>query len=535
MLGPFGWVRQKLGYRMGYRHLSSDIDQHEIADETGPSQFHDDVEAKELESTPKSRRWKLAIIGRHIKKLIVLLPSFLHPRDPDKPPRGLHSTSWLDGLRGVAAFFVVWHHISLVFFPWDLHNGWTSPNDPVIRFPIVRLAISGLPNVMVFFAVSGYALSYKPLSLLRQGRLQDAHQALASSAFRRHPRLFVPAVALCLPCVLVAHLGLYGGGERMPGAAVATLGPPRRDTLWRQLLDYGGAVARLCDPFAGDGVGWVYNDALWTLPVEFRGSLVVFGLLLAVSRLRDGVRLLVVFAVVVYCLCFAHWAEFLFVGGVLLADLRLCFSGRGDGCGGCGDTEAKTRCCRSRVVVSAALRWWRCAVGCRVLQIIASLLSFLGALYLLGMPKLERGGAETPGFEFLARLIPERWRAAGSPDHFWPSIAAVWLVLSVDRAPFLQRVFTCRFAQYLGRISYSLYLVHLVILHSFGFWLGKYFVGLAGSDSELHYFAGVLAAAAVFWLISVWAADLGWRFVDAKVVRFASWVYNRLCKNLAVS
>ncbi|KAI0841075.1 acyltransferase family-domain-containing protein [Hypoxylon sp. FL0890] len=533
MLGPFGWIRQKLGDRMEYRHLNSDIDQHERADETDSSESRDDAEAKELQSTPRKRQWKLAI-GVHAKKLILLLPSFLHPSDPNAPPRDLHRTAWLDGLRGISAFFVVWHHISLIFFPWDLHNGWTSSTDPFIRFPIIRLAISGLPNVMVFFVISGYALSYKPLRLLRQDRLLDAYSALASSAFRRHPRLFVTAVVLCLPCILIAYKGLYGDGERMPGAAVPALDPPRCDTLWQQILDFANAVAQLCDPFTGDGIGWIYNNALWTLPIEFRSSLVVFGLLLALSRLDNGVRMLVVFGVALYCLCFVHWAEFLFVGGMLSADLQFHFAER-DEYDRPSDCETGIRGPRSWTRVSAALRWWRCVVACRVLKITTSLVSFLGALYLLGMPKLERGGAETPGFKVLAYLIPERWRAAGSPDHFWLSIAAVWLVFSIDRAPFLQRIFTCRFAQYLGRISYSLYLVHLSILHSLGFRIGKLLVESTGSDTELRYFAGVVVAVVIFWSITIWVADLGWRFVDAKVVRFASWVYNRLCKNLAVS
>ncbi|KAI1415606.1 acyltransferase family-domain-containing protein [Hypoxylon sp. FL1857] len=487
MMGPLSWIRRQLDTRMGYHHLSNSTDQFQKADDTDPPELHNDADISELQSTPKKR----LAIGSHFKKLVVLLPSFLHPSDPNASPRNLHKTAWLDGLRGIAAFFVVWHHISLIWFSWDIHNGWTSFSDPFIRFPIIRLTISGLPNVMVFFVISGYALSYKPLSLLRQDRLLDVYHALASSAFRRHPRLFLPAVMLCLPCIFIAYLGLYGDGER-------------------------------------DGMGWVYNNALWTLPIEFRSSLVVFGLLLALSRVGNGVRVFIELGVALYCLCFIHWAEFLFLGGMLLADLHFHFSEHRE-CDGSRGPEAKIRWRCSRVIVSAVHWCWRWVMSCHILKVLAPLASFLGALYLLGMPKLERGGAETPGFEALASLIPERWRAAGSPDHFWPSLAAVWLVLSIECAPFLQRVFTCRFAQYLGRISYSLYLVHLVILHSFGFRMGKFLVGLTGSDTELRYFTGILGTSVAFWFVTIWVADLGWRFVDAKVVRFSSWTYNWLC------
>lgn len=431
--------------------------------------------------------------------------------------------------------------MSLIWFPWSIHNGWTSFRDPLIRFPIIRLAISGLPNVMVFFVISGYALSHKPLRLLRQDRRAEAYDALASSTFRRHPRLFLPAVLLCLPCILAAYAGVYGDGARMPGAAVPTQNPPRCATPWQQVRDFAAAAARLCDPFSGGAIGWAYNNALWTLPVEFRGSLVVFGLLLALARVRSAARLSLVLLVAIYCLCFAHWAEFLFVGGMLVADLQFATAETGEDWGlglglglglvlpeGHGAGSKRPR--RIRAIVAVALRWWRRVLGCRALQHAASLLSFLGALYVLGMPKLDRGGADTPGYRALAALIPERWRTAGSPDHFWPAIAAVWLVWTIGHAPFLQRALTCRFAQYLGRISYPLYLVHLPMLHSFGFRMGKAFLGLTGSDTEVRYLVGVAMAAAVVWVMVVWVADLGWRFVDVKVVGFAAWGYGRLGK-----
>ncbi|KAL7628338.1 hypothetical protein AAE478_002539 [Parahypoxylon ruwenzoriense] len=522
------WARQRLGsHTIGYLPLSDNgLDQTEKADGPDSSEFDDEV--CDLKDVPGRLRWGIGL-RRHLGKITVLLPSFLHPADPNTQPRELHRTAWLDGLRGIAAFFVVWHHMSLLWFSWDLHNGWTGPGDPLVRLPIVRLAISGLPNVMTFFVVSGYALSYKPLGLLRRDRLPETYRALASSAFRRHPRLFMPAAILCAPFVLVAYAGLYGSGERMPDAAVATLDPPRLDTLWAQFVHYGGAVSRLCDPFAGDAANWVYNDALWTLPLEFRGSLVVFGLLLALSRARrGGVRILVTAAVALYCICAVHWAEFLFVGGMLAADLQFCLA-NSERASAEEEDHGNMRCQQygSRSSEHGAQR----KAGRGMIRITISLISFFSALYLLGMPKLQRGGAETPGFRVLASLIPENYRAAGASDYFWLSLAAVWVVLTIDRTPFLQAVFTCRFPQYLGRISYSLYLVHLPILHSFGFRTGKFFVGLTGSDTEIRYFSGILASAVLFWSITIWVADLGWRFVDVKVVRLASWAYNRLCED----
>ncbi|KAI1077157.1 acyltransferase 3 [Whalleya microplaca] len=366
---------------------------------------------------------------------------------------------------------------------------------------------------MVFFVISGYALSYKPLRLLRQDNHDAAYRTVASSFFRRHPRLFIPAVALSAPAILITYFGFNGNGEGMPGAAVVTLNPPQLDTIWQQCLDFVREVMHMCDIFTGNASNWPYNNVLWTLPMEFRSSLVIFGMLLALSQLQSGMRLLIILCVVLYSLFYAHWPELLFVGGMLLADFQFHFYNRPDIC----RTESVER---PMCLVKAKYH---------TLQTISSVVMFLASLYVLGMPKLELGGGDVPGFKTLGSMIPEIYHATGAMSHFWPSLAAICLIFSIESAPFLQGMFTCSVAQYLGRISYSLYLTHLIILHSFGFRAGKFFIGLTGSGNDLNYFAGVSLTSVVYWAVTLWAADLGWRFVDAQVVRFASWTYGRLC------
>jgi hypothetical protein len=101
--------------------------------------------------------------------LSTLKPSFLG-RQPSKP-RSLHPTSYLNGLRGVAALFVVFNHYVSQYFPYITH-GWRSDkggdaarreNDRFIQLPVIRAVYSGRFMVTIFFVISGYVLSHKAL------------------------------------------------------------------------------------------------------------------------------------------------------------------------------------------------------------------------------------------------------------------------------------------------------------------------------------------------------------------------------------
>jgi hypothetical protein len=96
-----------------------------------------------------------------------LKPSFLHqplPTHNSRPPRALHSASYLDGLRGVAALIVFIDHFTIHCFENMKFGYGSSPeNNHSIQLPILKLVYSGRASVGVFFVVIGFVLSYKPL------------------------------------------------------------------------------------------------------------------------------------------------------------------------------------------------------------------------------------------------------------------------------------------------------------------------------------------------------------------------------------
>ena len=69
----------------------------------------------------------------------------------------------------------------------------------------------------IFFVMSGYVVSVKPLKLAREGRAEDARKVIASSAFRRIVRLGVPGILATTISWFLDRLGAFSLAESLPG------------------------------------------------------------------------------------------------------------------------------------------------------------------------------------------------------------------------------------------------------------------------------------------------------------------------------
>lgn len=97
------------------------------------------------------------------------------------------------------------------------------------------------------------------------------------------------------------------------------------------------------------------------------------------------------------------------------------------------------------------------------------LLPLLFALFLSTWP-LELA-TSTPGYSYLAKIVPMHQQSTELPNRSYISISAPLLLYCLESAPTLQHPFLTPFAQYLGRLSFSLYIVHVPIMFTFGWWV----------------------------------------------------------------
>ncbi|KAH6649870.1 acyltransferase family-domain-containing protein [Chaetomium tenue] len=509
------------------------------------------------------------------RTLFFLLPSFVQPlfsrqrhhhhkNNPPLPPRPTAPqpgpTAYLDGMRGLAALIVFFCHFLYTSFaiapgygsgsgttaatttPTANNNHSNPPNPPnhhhhLPLLPFIRLLFSGPPMVCVFFIISGYALSLRPLTraatttTTQSTGTTSALTALTSLIFRRFPRLFLPAFASTLLITLLVASGMYER-TRAVAANPALLRNVREPHVGFDVNDNGGGggggsvLVLAVWAWAGEmarfvhvwdwrefGGSTVLDVHLWTVPVEFRCSMVLFLTLAGTLGLRRGWRLGVVGGLAVFVYCSKRWEMVLFYAGLVLAELDVARGAHGRApvlpvpvpglmSGSNSRASSPSPSGPKRRTVKRAM--W-------------AVLSIVG-LFLMSQP--DERSAETPGWVFLTSLIPEWW----TDEHrYWQSTGAILFVLAVGRSRGWQRFFNLPVPQYFGKISYAIYLMHGPVIHTVGYAIEGWAWGLTGTEGRA-YEAGFALAAVFVVPIVIWVSDVFWRAVDAPIVRFAKWL-----------
>ncbi|KAF3762743.1 hypothetical protein M406DRAFT_264111 [Cryphonectria parasitica EP155] len=436
---------------------------------------------------------------------------------PSTPQKSLRPTAYLDGLRGFAAFLVYIQHHEL----WAhniqegriIENAWGFEGQfRFTNFHGIRLLFNGGHfAVAIFFVISGYVLSTKPLSLIQAGEQAKLADNLGSQLFRRWLRLYIPLAATTFLYMLTWHSfgGLWIHGARKQSNM--------RDELWAWYAEF----KNFSFVFNSGGEPWfTYNFHLWSIPVEMKGSIVVYTALLAFSNLTTRARLWCTVGLIYYFMYICDgWYCALFMVGMFLADLD--------------HLSAKNQLPR----IFTSLTPYKNFIYYHLLVI---------AIYLGGIPSLTTDAAllrQNRGWYYLSFLKPQ---AVFDYKWFYLFFAATFIVAACPRLPWLRRFFETRSCQYLGRVSYALYLVHGPILWTLGDRIYTA-VGWDGPDVQVHLAnvpwwvnrfplpkRGILGLELSFLLpqlillpVTFWCAEMVMKWIDEPAVKIVQGFYRR--------
>jgi peptidoglycan/LPS O-acetylase OafA/YrhL len=445
-----------------------------------------------------------------------LLPSFVSDYifPEHRTTWRLHPTSYLDGLRGIAAIIVFFCHYTENNFAALTPSYGIDPKKPSswLQLPYARIIFSGRPMVHIFFVVSGFALSYKPIKALHARDTEKCYAALASSAFRRPFRLFGPCIVSTFLIMCLRQMEYL---------------KPAKETWTAEFWKWKDTVFHeIAWPWSWDkDLRPKYDIHLWTIPIEFAHSMLLFIVLLMLSRVRLRIRMAMVFALMMYCLASGKWAGFEFLAGLFLAELHVLKTARGK------EWERKAGSDGQHDSMSSWLF--------RTFQL--SLV--VAGLFLAGWPNQDAD--MTPGIRYFLAQTPLPFAKMDflAPQKFWFGLSAVFIVWVVGDIEWLRELFESPLAQYCGRISFAVYICHGPIEDLFKERLlghplipakgepgmvtyrpakpGTGVKGFIGTETTTQLFIGWLVGLWLLGPLVIWAADLFWRAVDNQIVSLA--------------
>ncbi len=371
----------------------------------------------------------------------------------------------LTGLRGLAALIIVFTHCQQFFFVYATQNlerffqPLVYPANK-IAIAVVKFFYDGAFAVMLFWVLSGVVLSLKFFQLSPQGNRSEIHAYLFHAAFKRYFRLAIPALLSVLGAYALIRNNLFfdnqiaalyageGGWETYANwlrnifPDTGSLSDALRSVFWDTFFNYKNSTT--------------YNPVLWTMEKEYIGSIILFVFLRWFGH-HPWRRIICLFMIPALVLTHLTWLAAFFTG-ILISDYYVVY--RYDGLQHLkGQPAINAKKCinmmqsRTAIFISIAL-----------------------LIILIGLPKYNRA----------SDMI----------------LAAVVVIVSLLSLP-VDRFLSSRALLWLGKISFGLYLSHLLLVASLSSYI--YLQCIDGWGSSLSAWVATL-------LTLILALPLGWVF-----------------------
>ena len=333
----------------------------------------------------------------------------------------MHKVKYLDGLRGLASLMVAISHFLLAFYPATFTGQLSQAHinfnniESFFSYSVISVFTNGNFAVYIFFVMSGFVLSRKYFS-------KNDPDILIESAVKRYLRLFIPVFTTIVISYICIKLGFYFNKE----AALISKSDFWLGRFWNFVPDikYTLFSAFVGVFFYGNQF---FSTTMWTMNAEFFGSMLVFSMLALTHNLRK--RWLIYLFLTLIFLKYGNYYNISFIGGVVLSQY-----------------------------FESIIEWGKSRIS--FLPIVALfIVSFIAGGY---PSKLDLSGT------IYASLGTNSFLNSFDLFHM---IGAVALLSAVLVSPTTHRFLASKPLIFLGDISFSLYLIHPIILGSFSSWL----------------------------------------------------------------
>jgi len=423
-------------------------------------------------------------------------------------------TTWIDGLRGIAAAIVATDHY---FMGGVLDSAflsyWADPpeeNRRLIQLPPIRLLFAAHAMVPLFLVISGYAISINLLKL-RKSNPADFVRRLSSAVTRRIFRIYLPVFVITVISQILYFCNIFNwtfGDDALWGRKPWTAPWLHITFVFRYMIDNMNIINFQGNP----GL----NGQLWTMPLEFRGSCIVYITVLGLAFWRPQLRRIAIASLAAYWFYFGQWDIFAFLSGLYLAEIRIISLSQTD----------------DSVNLPFHIRKsWAPNLNFKGIDfaLIQAVVCFTFGFWLVC---LSDDGFLPPGYQFLECFESSRWEGDWAIlSKIWKTVGSLLVVYGISQSPALQKPLDSRPIQYLGKISFSLYLVHQTVYHLVRdpvlgiLWYvatGESYPGTMEASTHTGPFAfSWLVGFAIMTVINLYVAHFYTKFVDERCVQIA--------------
>ncbi|KAI9804833.1 MAG: hypothetical protein M1825_001201 [Sarcosagium campestre] len=346
------------------------------------------------------------------------------------------NVKWIDGVRGIASFSVLLTHLTrawdeALFKPASAENA--SPR--LLQLPILRIPWQGRLGVITFAFLTGYVCALKPIRQARAGDAPAALVTIARSAFRRVPRLVLPAIIATLFAWVMAQAGMFTVATRSDSSwnrsASVNVDPSWRVETYRLVRQ----IINTWNNGHND-----YDDHQWTLLPLLKGSMTVYTTLSATIFVKGQYRLLISGAL--YCY-FWYCKEETFALQVMFG-MFMC------------DLSQHTP---AQEFISSR-RW---------AQTMLPVGLFVIGLLLASYPN------ENPEWSGWSSAM-QRWADLRLPygadyPHYFSAAGLDLIAMGIYLSPKAKEILSSRYLLWLGRYSFAVYLIHGTLLRTVLTWM----------------------------------------------------------------
>ncbi|WP_051532289.1 acyltransferase family protein [Brackiella oedipodis] len=378
-------------------------------------------------------------------------------------PANKAKITYLEGLRGLCCLIVVFEHMITDFKPdlrfTDIETFWGSVRRFVAWSPL-NIIYNGFVPVCIFFILSGFVLSRK---FIKSQNYND----LFVASIKRYPRLILPVLGSMIFTFLVFKgLDVFYGTEF--------------ELKLFKAIKQGVYFA----PFEHKPVA---NIVLWSISYEMYGSFLVFALLAFFGKQKHRFIFYSIVLLFFYLRKDGELSHFyglygLFIFGLILSDIYIH---------------------RHGFTMSPIWRFIWFALG----------------MFLVSTPMVRTEGESV--YQGIYSYLQLFHFNPHEPQWAFIVLPGAMLVFaSILGSTLAQRFFDLRFLQFLGRISFSLYLLHFVIVKGIKTVVMPHFDHIGALDFV---FLVILTLAICFGLSIVYE-----RWVDQPAIKWANKFANRV-------